>query len=71
MAVLMNIIVNVTDLISGIYTNFHTCLCKKCDNISVVNRGIMKLMIAGYCLQFQFHYYAKFSTHAKIKYTLF
>ena len=27
----MNIIVNVNDLISRIYTNFHTFLCKKCD----------------------------------------
>jgi len=27
---------------------------------------VMKLMTAGYCLYFQFHYYAKFLMHAKI-----
>jgi len=29
----------------------------------------MKLVITGYCLYFQFHYYAKFLTHAKMNNT--
>jgi len=44
----MNIIINVTYLISGIYTNFHRLLCKKCDvGYYVINRGVAKLMIIG------------------------
>ena len=36
----MNIIVDVTYLISGIYTNFHTFVCKKCDvGYYVINHG--------------------------------
>ena len=30
---------------------------------------VMKLVITGYCLYFQFHYYAKFLTHAKMNNT--
>ena len=52
-------------LLTGIYTNFRRLLCKKCD----VNHGVLKLMITGWCLWFQFHYYRKFLTHAIIKYT--
>ena len=44
----MNIIVDVTYLISGIYTNFRRLLGKKCDvEYYVINRGVMKLMITG------------------------
>ena len=65
----MNIIIDVTDLISGIYTNFHMLLCKKCDvGYYVINCGVLKFMITGYCLQFYFHYYTEFLTHPKIKY---
>ena len=46
----MNIIINVTYLISGIYNNFHRLLCKKCDvGYYVINHGVIKLMIAGQC----------------------
>ena len=42
------IIVDVTYLISGIYTNFCRLLCKKCDvGYYVINRGVAKLMIIG------------------------
>jgi len=45
---LLNVIIDVTDLISGIYTNFHRLLCKKCDiAYYVINHGVMKLMIIG------------------------
>jgi len=45
---LMNIIVDVTYLISGIFTNFHRLLCKKRDvGRYVINHGVMKLMIIG------------------------
>ena len=41
---LVNIIINVTYLISGIYR----LLCKKCDvGYYVINHVVMKLMIAG------------------------
>ena len=40
----MNIVVDGTYLISGIYTNFRRLLCKKCD---VINHGVMKLMFTG------------------------
>jgi len=45
----MNIIVDVTYLISGIYTNFRRLLlCKKCDvGYYVINNGVMKLMITS------------------------
>ena len=44
----MNIIVEVTYLISGIYTNFRRLRGKKCDvEYYVINRGVMKLMITG------------------------
>jgi len=45
---LINIIVDVSYLISGIYTNFCRLLCKKCDvGYYVINHGVMKLMISG------------------------
>ena len=41
----MNIIIDITYLISGIYTNFRRLLCKKCDaGYYTVNHGVMKLM---------------------------
>jgi len=44
----MNIIISVTYLISGIYTNFHRLLCKKCDvGYYIINHGVAKLMIIG------------------------
>ena len=43
---LVNIIVDVTDLISGIYTNFRTLLCKMCD----VGYYVIKHMVY-WCLQ--------------------
>ena len=44
----MNIIIDVISLISGIYTNFPSFLCKKCDvGYYVINRGVMKMMITG------------------------
>jgi len=45
----MNInIIDVTYLISGIYTNFRRLLRKKCDEgYYVINHGVMKLMITG------------------------
>jgi len=40
---LMNIIVDVTYLISRISTNFHTFLCKKCDiGCYVINHGVFR-----------------------------
>ena len=63
---LVNIIVDVTCLISGIYTNLCIFLCKKCDVVYVVNRGVNR-RTSRHRLVFQFHYYAKFFTHAKIK----
>jgi len=54
----MNIIIDVTCLICGIYTDFHRLLCKKCDvEYYVIKHGVMKLMTAGQCLSFQFNYY--------------
>jgi len=44
---LINIIIYVTYLISGIYTNFHTFLWKKCDIGIVISHGVMKLMISS------------------------
>jgi len=45
---LMNIDVDGTYLISGIYTNFRRLLCKKCDvGYYVINHGVMKLMFTG------------------------
>ena len=39
----MNIIVDVTYSISGIYTNLCTFLCKKCDiGYHVINRGVYR-----------------------------
>ena len=44
----MNIIINVTYLISGIYIKFRRLLCKKCgDGYYAINQGVMKLMITG------------------------
>jgi len=43
---LMNIIIDVTYLISGNYTNFRSFLCKMCDvRYYIINQGVMKLMI--------------------------
>ena len=54
-------------LLTGIYTNFRRLLCKKCDvRYCVINNGVMKLMITGCGLLFQYHYYT--TTLAKIKY---
>ena len=54
----MNIIIDVTCLICGIYTDFHRLLCKRCDvEYYVIKRGVMKLMTPGQCLSFQFNYY--------------
>jgi len=45
---LMNIIIDVTYLISGISTNFHRLLCKKCDvGYYVINHCVIKLMTTG------------------------
>ena len=58
------------NLISGIYANLRRLLCKKCDvGYYVIKHAVMKLMITGWCLQFQFRYYREFLTRAKIKYT--
>jgi len=44
----MNIIIDVTYLFSGIYTNFHRLQCKKCYvGYYVINHGVIKLMITG------------------------
>jgi len=44
----MNIIIDVTYLVSGIYTNFLRLLRKKCDvGYYVINHGQMKWMITG------------------------
>jgi len=44
----MKIIIDVTCLISGIYTNFCRLLCKKCDvGYYIINHDVMKLMITG------------------------
>jgi len=44
----MNIIIDVTYLISWIYTNFRSLLRKKCEvGYYVINRGVMKLMTTG------------------------
>jgi len=45
----MNIIIDVTYLISGIYTNFRSLLGKKCNvGYYVINYGVMKLMTTDY-----------------------
>jgi len=45
---LMNIIIDVTFLICGIYTNFRRLLCKKCDyDITSLKHDVMKLIIPG------------------------
>jgi len=45
---LINIIIDVSYLISGIYTNFFQLLRKKCDvGYYVINHGVMELMISG------------------------
>jgi len=55
-------------LLTGIYTNFRRLLCKKCDvRYYVIKHGVMKLMITGCGLLFQYHYYT--TMLAKIKYT--
>ena len=42
--VLMNIIIDLTYLISGIYTNFCRLLCKKCDvGYYVINHGVNEI----------------------------
>jgi len=44
----LNIIFDVTFLISGIYINFRRLLCKKCAvGYYAINHGVMKLMIIG------------------------
>jgi len=44
----MNIIIDVTYLISGINTDFHRLLCIECDvEHYVISHGVMKLMLAG------------------------
>jgi len=44
----MNIIIDLSYLISGTYTNFCRLLYKKCDvGCYVINHGVMKLMITG------------------------
>jgi len=44
----MNIVIDVTYLISGIYTIFRRLLCKKCEvGYYVINHGVMKLVITG------------------------
>jgi len=41
----MNIILDVTDLISGIHTNFWRLLCKNCDvGYYVVNHGVIMIL---------------------------
>ena len=44
----MNIVIDVTYLISETYTDLHRLLCKKCDRVLayVVNHGVLELMIA-------------------------
>jgi len=43
-----NIIIDITYLISGIYSNFRRLLRKKCDaGYYVIKHGVMKLMITG------------------------
>jgi len=45
---LVNIIVDVTSLISGICANFRRLLCKMCDiGYYVINHRVLKLMITG------------------------
>ena len=45
---LIYIIISVTYLISGIYTNFRRLLCKECDvGYYVINYGLMKLRITS------------------------
>jgi len=45
---LMNISIDVTYLISGIYTNFPRLLCRKCDvGYYIINHSVRKLMITG------------------------
>jgi len=53
---LMNIIINATYWISGIYTNFRRLLLhKKCDvGYYVINDGVMKLMIPASVYSFNF-----------------
>ena len=47
----MTIIIDITSLISGIYANFRTLLCKMCNaGYYVINHGVMKLMSTGCCL---------------------
>jgi len=49
----MNIIINVTYLMSGICTNFCRLRCKKCDvRYYVVNHGVMTNEIDDYQLMF-------------------
>jgi len=45
---LTNIIIDVTYLISGIYSNFYRLLYKKCDvGYYIINHGAVKLMITS------------------------
>ena len=49
----MNIINDVTYLISVIYNNFCRLLCKKCDvgyYAIILTKGVMILIITSYCL---------------------
>jgi len=40
----MNIVIDVTYLLSAIYTNFCRLLCKKCDiGYYIINHGVMKV----------------------------
>ena len=41
---LLNVIIDVTYLMSGIYTDFRRLLCKKCDvGYYVINHGVIKI----------------------------
>ena len=62
--VLVNVIIDVTYFMSGIYSDFLTYLCGMQDYQSCNEVVDYRLVF-----KFQFHYYTKFITHAKIKYT--
>jgi len=62
--VLVNVIIDVTYFMSGIYSDFLTYLCGMQDYQSCNEVVDYRLVF-----KFQFHYYTKFKTHAKIKYT--
>ena len=47
----MNIIINVAYLISGIYTNFCTFLCRKCDvGYYAINHGVIDICSRRSCV---------------------